>query len=144
MRAIVVLALGLGGCAAEVGGTPGQEWRYAQAHADCAPWDGAATTITLGDSPIGEAQAGPYLVISVYRSLSEVGGTTRVDGQQSQVMSARLCPADGPCVPADDGSVDLTPGDSSIRGRYSLRLTDGRMLTGSFAARIVALRVLCG
>jgi len=144
MRATLALALGLGGCAAGAAGAPGREWPYAEAHADCAPWDGAATTITLSETPIGETQTGPYLVISVYRSLSEVGGITRADGAQANSMSARLCPGDGPCVLADEGSVDLTPGDATLRGRYTLRLTDGRALTGSFTAPIKALRILCG
>jgi hypothetical protein len=144
MRAVLVLAIGLGGCAAGAGGAPGQEWGYAEAHADCAPWDGAATTITLSDAPVGENPTGPYLVISVYRALREAGGTTRIDSQQGQGMSAQLCPADGSCILADEGSVDLTPADSSIRGRYTFRLTDGRRVTGSFTARVVAFRVLCG
>lgn len=144
MRPLLLLVLGLGGCAAEAGGTPGQEWRYAEAHADCAPWDGAATTITLSDTPIGPEPSGPYLVISVYRSPEEVGGTTRIDGQLEHGMSARLCPADGDCVPAQDGAVTLTTTDSGVDGRYTLRLSDGRRLTGSFGARMIALRVLCG
>jgi hypothetical protein len=144
MRTLLAITLGLGGCAAGAAGTPGKEWPYAEAHADCAPWDGAATAIVLSETPIGGALTAPYLAISVYRSLSDVGGTTRVEGEHAHSMSARMCPGDGPCIPADGGSVELTPANGTIRGRYTLRLTDGRMLTGSFAAPVKALRVLCG
>jgi hypothetical protein len=144
MRTMLALALGLGGCAAGAGGTPEREWPFADAHADCAPWDGAATTILLSEAPVSDSLSGPYLSLSVYRSMSEVGGRTRVDGEQANGMAARLCPGDGPCVPADDGWVDLTAGDSSIIGRYQLRLTDGRSLAGHFSARIRNRRVLCG
>jgi hypothetical protein len=144
MRAMLALALGLGGCAAGAGGTPGREWPFAEAHADCAPWDGAATTILLSETPISDSLNGPYLSISVYRSVTEVGGRTRVDAEHSNTMAARLCPGDGPCVPADDGWVDLTGGDSTITGRYQLQLTDGRGLAGHFSAQIRNRRVLCG
>jgi len=144
IRSLLLVVLGLGGCSAQAGDVPGQEWRYAETHADCAPWDGAATTITLSDAPIGSTPTDFYLVLSVYRSPSDVDGTTRIDGRQAEGMSARLCPAVGDCVPAQEGSVTLTTTDSGIGGRYALRLSDGRRLTGSFRARMVAFRVLCG
>jgi len=144
MRTILALALGLGGCAAGAGGIPEREWPFAEAHADCAPWDGAATTILLSEAPLSDSLSGPYLSISVYRSVTAVGGRTRVEGAHDNSMAARLCPGDGPCTPADDGWVDLTAGDSGIIGRYQLRFTDGASLTGSFSARIRNQRVLCG
>ena len=144
MRGILILALGLGGCAAGAEGTPEREWPHASARADCAPWDGPATTIILSESPIDDSPTGPYLSISVYRSPRQAGGRTRVEAEQTEGMSARFCAGDSPCVPADDGWVDLTPGDSVISGRHSLRLTDGRILTGRFTARVDYRQVLCG
>jgi len=144
MRGMLAIALGLGGCAAGAGGTSGRDWRFAEARADCAPWDGAATTVLLSDSPISDSLAGPYLSITVYRSMSEAGGRTRVDGRQADGMAARLCPREGPCLPADDGWAELTAGDSTISGRYQLRFADGQKLAGQFSARIGNRRILCG
>jgi hypothetical protein len=140
----MLLVLCLGGCAAGAEGTPGREWPHAIAHADCAPWDGPATTIILSESPPDDSLTGPYLSITVYRSPTQAGGRTRVDDDQLQGMSARFCPGDGPCIPADAGWVDLTPGSGVLRGRYSLRLPDGRTLRGSLTAPVERGQMLCG
>lgn len=144
MRTMMLIALGLSGCAAEAGGAPEREWRYAVAHADCAPWDGAATTIELSDTPSGQPMTMPYLHISVYRGISDHSGRAVLDGMQSGSLSATMCPAEGACVSGDSGWVDLAPKESTLEGRYRLHLSDGRTITGRFAAPIVSLRVLCG
>jgi hypothetical protein len=144
MRALMLIALGLSGCAAEAGGVPEQEWRYAVAHADCAPWDGAATTIELSDSPSGQPMTAPYLHISVYRGISDNAGRAVLDGMQSGSLSATMCTAEGACVSVDSGWVDLAPKESTLAGQYSLHLSDGRTISGKFTAPIISMRVLCG
>lgn len=144
MRALMLIALGLGGCAAEAGGAPEQEWRYAVAHADCAPWDGAATTIELSQSPSGQPMTGPYLHISVYRGISDNAGRSVLDGMQSGSLSATLCTAEGACVSAVSGWVDLAPKESTLSGQYNLKLSDGRTISSRFIAPVTSMRVLCG
>lgn len=144
MRTTLLIALGLCGCTAEAGGLPEQEWRYAQAHADCAPWDGAATSIELSDTPIGEPRSVPYLHILVYRGMADNKGRSELKGMESGSLSATWCTAEDACVSADAGWVDLDPKDESLEGKYNLHLPDGRTISGKFTAPIVAMRVLCG
>lgn len=144
MRMLLALVLGLGGCAAGADGAPGVEWPYAEARADCAPWDGPATTIILSESPIGDSLPGAYLEISVYRSLTRVAGRTSIEGEPASTMSARMCQGNTPCIAADAGWVDLTEADSTLVGRYRLRLIDGRTLTGAISAPIRNRQTLCG
>jgi hypothetical protein len=59
-------------------------------------------------------------------------------------MGAEFCPLDGPCVPADEGWVDLTTEGGRIRGEYRLRWSDGRSDSGSFVAVIRDRQILCG
>ena len=144
MRNLLLLALGLGGCAAGADGTPARVWTYADAQPDCAPWDGAATTIQLSDSPIGDSLSRPYVRLSIYRSLSGIDGQTRMDGSKPGSMWAEFCAQDGACTPADEGWVDLTTESGKVRGAYQLQLSDGRSESGSFVAVIRDRQNLCG
>lgn len=144
MRALMLIALGLGGCASETGGVPEQEWPYAVAHADCAPWDGAATTIELSNSPNGAPRVGPWLHLSVYRGIGDNAGRAILDGMQTGSLSATLCVTESDCVSAQSGWVDLAPQGDSLAGQYNLHLSDGRTIAGKFLAPVTSMRVLCG
>jgi hypothetical protein len=144
IRAMLILALGLGGCAAGAGGPAETQWPYAVARPDCAPWDGPATAMLLSESPIADPPVAPYLSFSVYRSVTRMEHRSRVQGKQADGMAATFCPRDGACLPADDGWIDLSLADSIVVGRYSLRVPDGRELAGRFAAPMQNRPILCG
>jgi hypothetical protein len=147
MRSSLLFAglLSLGACAAEAGEDPGKTWKFAQAHADCAPWDGAATSILLSDSAVAPTVAPPYLRISAWIPLPSAEVRADVETSGSGGMSASLCDMGERCVNADRGWVRLTPRDGKIEGHYEIHLADGRMLTGSFTANLATEpRMLCG
>lgn len=143
-RTLLLITLGLGGCSAEAEGLPEQSWRFAQAHADCAPWDGAATTIELSDSPIGQQMTAPWLHISVYRGIGSNAGRSEIKGMESGGMSATWCTTADDCTSADQGWADLTPNAGTLDGQYQLHFPDGRAVSGKFTAQVVALRIMCG
>jgi hypothetical protein len=144
MRNFLWLALGLGGCAAGADGPSARTWAYAEAQPDCAPWDGAATTIQLSDAPIGDSLSRPWVRLSIYRSVSGIDGRTRLEGSKPGSMWVESCPEDGACLSADEGWVDLRTEQGSLRGTYHLRLSDGRSESGSFVAVIRERQILCG
>lgn len=142
---LFVCLLSLGACAAEAGEEPGKTWKYGQARADCAPWDGAATSVLLSDSVIGEEVPRPYLRIAAYVPLPQQEVRADIETSGSGGMSASFCETGDSCVSADHGWVRLTPRDGKLEGHYEVHLTDGRTLTGSFAAEVATEpRMLCG
>ena len=137
--------LGLGGCAAGAGDDPGRTWRYAEARPDCAPWDGAATSVLLSDSALAPEARPPYLRITAYVPLPT--GEVRADMETSGTggLAAGWCERVDSCVWADRGWVRLSPRNGTIEGRYQLHLSDGQTLTGSFNAPVkTEPPVLCG
>ncbi len=143
--AIVACLVGLGGCAAETAEDPGRSWRYAEARADCAPWDGAATTVLLSDSALtGEARM-PYLRLSAWVPLPQGEVRAEVEAANAGGLAASLCEAGVDCDHADRGWVRLVPVNGEIQGHYQLHLAGGRTIVGSFTAPVRTDRqVLCG
>jgi hypothetical protein len=146
MKPALLLA-GLIACATTAGSMPGPPWAHAVAVADCAPWDGAATSIHLTDAPVGASETYPSLRITIYHDLLSVDGskweigTSVPDGAQSV-----LCEQQGDCAVAATGWVDFERRrrNEPLRGQYQVRFADGRRLSGSFTATIKATRVMCG
>jgi hypothetical protein len=147
LRGWVALVLGLGGCAAGAGGRPAT-WAHATAQPDCAPWDGAATTIALSDAPLeASPEARPTLRLTIYQPLHSVGGARWMLGESKPGGAMALwCPSAGDCATIGDGWVEVNPlrDGGSLGGRYRLRLADGSLLTGQFAAEVRRIRMLCG
>ncbi len=142
---LVACILSLGGCAAEAGDDPGKTWRYAEARPDCAPWDGAATSVLLSDSAVTPDVQPPYLRISAYVPLPT--GEVRADVETSGAggLAASWCETGSSCVWANRGWVRLSPRNGTIEGRYQIHLADGRTLAGSFSAPVrTEPPVLCG
>lgn len=142
--ATLILAIGACGDGTDGAQDPGKTWRFAIAHHDCAPWDGAATGIELSDFDTNPVSP-PYLRISAYVPMPTEKVRAEVGVNGAGGMGAGFCEPGKDCVGADAGWVELVPSQDRLGGRYDLTLHDGRHLTGSFLARILSVRqVLCG
>jgi hypothetical protein len=147
MRALVLLAA-LGACTEAAGTAAHPRWSQAYAVADCAPWDGAATSIFLSDTA-EEADPGyPSLRLTVYHDLQSVAGVRWVVGaSEPDAAQSVLCDVEGsPCLTATAGwiQLDRSTGNAPLRGTYQVRFPDGRRLAGDFIAPVRLTTVLCG
>ncbi len=144
MLATLILSIGACGPGTDGPQEPGKTWRYAVAHDDCAPWDGAAVGIELSDADTNPVRP-PYLRISAYVGMPTEKVRAEIGVNGAGGMGAGLCEPDKECVNADAGWVELVPANNQLGGRYDLTLHDGRRLTGSFVAKFLSVRqVLCG
>lgn len=146
MRALALI-IGIGGCAASAGSTPDTEWKRAWAAADCAPWDGAATSVFMTDAPEDSVAAYPLLRISVYHDMGSVIGARWSIGEPGPDGAAGvLCPPGANCASATGGWVEFetSTADGTLRGRYELTMPDGHRLAGAFVAPVQHTRVMCG
>jgi hypothetical protein len=146
MRALAAIVI-LGACSAPVSSAPATEWTRAWAVADCAPWDGSATSIIMTDAPDDSPPPFPQLRISVYHDLQSVAGARWPVGASAPDGGAGVyCPAGGACVSATGGWVDFEPAadGGTLRGRYELTMPDGRRWNGSFVAPVRQMKVMCG
>jgi hypothetical protein len=146
MRPLALIIL-LGGCSTSGGSAPGPEWARAWAAADCAPWDGAATSIIMTDAAEDSAMPYPQLRISVYHDLQSVGGARWQVGELRPDGGAGVyCSADDACTAATGGwvDVDAATAGGALRGRYQLTMPDGRRFSGSFVAPVRQTTMLCG
>lgn len=146
MKRLALMIL-LGACSASAGSAPGTEWTRAWASADCAPWDGMATSVFMTDAPEDSTPPYPLLRISVYHDLESVSGARWIVGESKPDAAAGvMCPAQGACIGAIGGWVyfERTAGTGVLRGSYELTMPDGSRLTGSFVAPVKDTRALCG
>jgi hypothetical protein len=146
-----VLALGFSGVACTdgesaptgmLGGYP-----YSYAVADCAPWDGAATTIYLTATPVDSSNASyPHLRVSIYHGVAALPGNSFEWPREAQVGNAVQCVSPGNCEAATSGRVTFgsREGDGSLQGVADLVFPGGATLRGSFRATWREQRVLCG
>lgn len=124
-----------------------EEWNHAVAMADCAPWDGPATTVYLTQVPYSDSLPPPSLRLAVYHGVDEVAGArwdVGLDNDQDGVPT--LCPEAGACVPAQRGWVEFEAREAGgpLVGRYDLMFDDGRRRTGRFTAPVLERLALCG
>jgi hypothetical protein len=147
-KILLALALGLPSC----GSTPDSDpsgtgpLAHAAARQICAPWDGPGISIVLAaDSLAAETPTPPYVEFRIFQSIDKLSGSTvTVTGTASDSGSVLACGADGHCDFTDGGlefGVVNPPGD--VTGQYHV-LLGGRRLTGSFQARWIIRRELCG
>ncbi len=137
----------LGACSASADSPQGTEWSRAWASADCAPWDGTATSVFMTDAPEDSSTPYPMLRISVYHSLQTVSGARwQIGESRADGAAGVMCPAQGTCTGATAGWIDFERGGEAgpLRGHYELTMPDGSKLTGSFVAPVKNTRVLCG
>lgn len=146
MRMLAAL-IAIGACSASAGSAPDPAWTRAWASADCAPWDGAATSVYMSDAPEDSVAAYPLLRISVYHSIGSVTGARwNIGGSGEDGAAGVLCAPGSTCTSATGGWVEFEGAsqDGALRGRYQLTMPDGRRLRGSFAAPVKQTTVLCG
>lgn len=145
---LLVLAFCLSGCGSspDSGAAETGPLSHAAARQICAPWDGPGISIVLaGDSLAAETPTPPYVEFRIFQSLEKLSGTTvAFTGSTSDSGSVLVCGADGHCD-FTDGGLDIgavnPPGD--LTGHYRV-LLGGRRLAGSFQARWIVRRELCG
>jgi hypothetical protein len=124
-----------------------EEWNHAVAMAECAPWDGAATTVYLTQVPYSDELAKPYLRLALYHGITEVAGQRwEVGVGHERDGMPSLCPAVGECVTARTGWIDFDARSAQdpLVGRYDITLESGRRITGNFVAPVLERLALCG
>jgi len=119
---------------------------HATARQICAPWDGPGVSIALAsDSLAAETPTPPYLEFRIYQSAELLSGrTVRFSGNTSDSGAVLMCATEGNCD-FTEGGIDfgaLHP-PAGLTGRYRV-LLGGRWVTGSFRARWLPRRELCG
>lgn len=128
--------------------TPGHAWPYAVVMADCAPWDGAALSVTLAQTGPSSGQPGyPLLHIGVYHSPTEVlGHAFSFDLADTREGGMSFCRTDSTCISGKSVKVrfDQVAPDSTVDGAYQLVFPDGQRESGSFHARFLTQPALCG
>ncbi len=147
MRRVVSL-LALLACNGPAGGEPAETWRYAVARADCAPWDGAAASVYLTDTPADSAGpiAAPLLRLSVYHEMAGVRGRRWHLGETGPDGAVAVyCDAGEACVSANAGWIEFSRGgQGTLAGQYEVTFPDGTRRAGRFAAPVQDILVLCG
>jgi benzodiazapine receptor len=118
------------------------------AAADCAPWDGAATSIYL--SEVGDAvrlpPPAPYLHIIIYEDGERLSGLhVTLGGQDAGSGTAVRCQADDQCSAANAGTVEFgrAEADGTLLGKYGLEFADGPV-SGTFRATWTRRTAMCG
>jgi benzodiazapine receptor len=115
--------------------------------ADCAPWDGSATSIFLSDAP-GERLPPPlpYLQVIIYEPGPRLF-TRRIDlGRMEDGSGIALrCQTGGGCATSNRGTVEFdAPGpDGSLAGAYRI-IFAGDTVAGTFRARWSPRTAICG
>ncbi|MFI5209563.1 MAG: hypothetical protein ACHQ2E_03880 [Gemmatimonadales bacterium] len=121
-------------------------FHYATARQICAPWDGPGVSIVLAnDSLAAETPSPPYLEFRIYQSADLLSArTVRFSGNSSDSGAVMNCTAEGHCD-FTDGSIDFgaVHATADLAGHYRV-LLGGRWMTGSFRARWLVRRELCG
>ena len=129
--------------------------RPAYAHDSCAPWDGGAVRILLGEgidtARVFQSNPAPGLELAVYTGIENaLGRKFRVDAEartnDGTTGGARWCDEGGECVALTEGVIRLerVTDDSSVVGSSVVTLPDGSRMRTRFAARWLSTPALCG
>lgn len=116
----------------------------AVAWADCAPWDGPAFTVAVGQQGSKVDPKNPWLRISIWRPLESRHGVTYrfpdTDGRTGAVTYG------GTAFPSSTGTVTF-PSNAArgeVDGSFDLVTPDGRHLAGRFRGTWVPRTAMCG
>lgn len=115
-------------------------------HDDCAPWDGPATTIYLGASAVDSPfeSSFPFLRISLYRDRPSSGGRIVPDLEAGDA-SVAYCTSETVCMPITGVVLEISEVRSDlITGRVGVDFDVRPPVRGSFSARRIPFRALCG
>lgn len=157
MNALVRLATGLSlltGCreAPEltIPSSPPAGLEVSWAFDDCAPWDGAATTIYLASRMASEPENSPYphAWVSLYRPALDVAGRIfRWDKDDKDTGGAMWCEAEGQCEAATKAVVRVRQSEgkaAGLSGVVDLAFPSGVQVRGGFRAVWIEYEFLCG
>jgi hypothetical protein len=118
---------------------------------DCAPWDGAATTIHLAGAVPEDVMSVPYpsVWVSLYYARSELPGRTLTwSTDERNVGGAMWCVAEGECQAAHQARVrihHLSANSVALSGSLYLEFPDHTVFEGGFqAVPVEQPQVMCG
>jgi hypothetical protein len=117
---------------------------HAVAWADCAPWDGPAFTVAVGQQGSRVDAEHPWLQISIWHSAESRHGVTYhfpdADGRTGAVTYG------GTAFPSSTGTVSFAreAATSEVDGSFDLVTPNGRRLTGRFRGTWVPRTIMCG
>lgn len=146
----IVLILALLACDGGPAGSGATEsWPYAVAQRDCAPWDGAATSVHLTNEPLisGGSSHIPMLRLSVYHDIGGVRGARWPLGDSGPDGAVAVyCTSEPACESATSGWIQFESGPAagSLDGRYDVVFPDGVRRAGEFRAPVQEFQALCG
>lgn len=143
---VLVTVIGCGSGSVDI---EGPEFARSFAFPDCAPWDGAAVSVYLTDSSYNSISAGvgaPFLHLAIWRGAAQLSGTTISWPNRESVGTASWCVTNADCESAPSGRIRVSSfvGDSIVSGDYDVRFAENKVMRGSFRARWVDRRMLCG
>src|SRR5688572_14531148 len=107
---------------------------------DCAPWDGAAFTVSIPYDTVS------VIMISIWRSPDfKIPGTFSLPNEARQVGSAYIVSQLDPLIPLKgEVSFQRAGGTGPIAGRFSLTSERGETFAGKFMAEWGRPMSLCG
>jgi benzodiazapine receptor len=139
-----IVARNPGGTGAAVSGPPAE----GVAAADCAPWDGSATSIYLSGSSDVEMlpPPPPYLQLIIYEHGTRLS-SRRIEFGRMEAGSgiAVRCHAGDGCATSNRGTVtfDAFEEDGTLHGSYVMNFS-GDTVAGTFRARWSTRAAICG
>lgn len=118
------------------------------AAADCAPWDGAATSIYLSDATDSGRipPPPPYLQLIIYQPAARLVDHRVEFGRMEDGSGIAVrCQAGGGCATSNRGSVEFGAAgeDGALLGSYTIDFS-GDTVAGTFRARWVQRAAICG
>ncbi len=115
--------------------------------ADCAPWDGSATSIFLSDSPDERLPPPlPYLQLIIYEPGSRLSARRIELGRMEAGSGISVrCLSGGECATTNRGWVafEATDPDGALLGSYQLHFASDTV-SGAFRARWSTRAAICG
>jgi hypothetical protein len=136
-------------CASQAGlpSEPPQGLGSAWFHDDCAPWDGAATTLLLGPKvATAPFQPGfPHLQVSLFSNLSRFRAGETLIFELGNQGFVQYCLNADTCTKATAVTLQFSKVEQNLmEGRLEVRFKDRAPIRGSFRATRIPFRALCG
>ncbi len=129
--------------------SPPEGYPVAWAHNSCAPWDGPAVVLYLGQTlpsdPLSPTY--PHLQVSIYSRPTELPGQRfHWEGSAPNEGSARRCVSEYQCLVADAVAVEFGnfQDPAAYAGSVDVTMPDGSSVAGGFSATKLTYQPLCG
>lgn len=117
-------------------------------HDDCAPFDGPATSLYLGDEAATNALAPtlPYLRVALYTSSARFPINERLRFEiPAAEAHAEYCPDTGGCTAAEEMTIEFSRIEQDVlEGRLEALFADRAPIRGGFRAARIPFEALCG